>query len=145
MRLITGPSHPFCSGADPNKDAELRLSSFKGILRLVESFGVVEVRGRSKELASENSIFGSAPGVIAAANETASADPRHFQEGKQLLTEREKVAGEGCRYLGYGLMETFGSKVRKTVEGQLIKSCIIAPYQFTVSCLCRMSMSSRLS
>lgn len=23
----------FCSGADPNKDAELRLSSFKGILR----------------------------------------------------------------------------------------------------------------
>lgn len=131
----------FCSGADPNKDAELRLSSFKGILRFWwRALAWSKYGGDLSRIGErENSIFGSASGGQSRLlMRLASADRAViFREGKQLLTEREKVVGEGCRYLGYGLMETFGSKVRKTVEGQLIKSCIIAPYQFTVSCLCR--------
>ena len=42
------------------------------------------------------------------------------------------AVGEGARYLGYGLMEAFGSRKKGTKAGQLTRACLGAPFEFTV-------------
>lgn len=44
---------------------------------------------------------------------------------------------DAARYLGYGLMEAFPSKVKNTQAGQLVRACIDEGQSFEVKLLCR--------
>lgn len=128
---ITTPM--FLAGAD-QRQAELRLPSFKGALRFwwrslmwrkVKDCG--ELRGR------EAALFGSAEPntgqskvrLQLVSQELESVVPaRDVFEGGRLL---------GAHYLGYGVMEAFASKRKGTKAGELTRS-MIPGGSFTVAC-----------
>jgi len=45
--------------------------------------------------------------------------------------------GEGARYLGYGVMEAFGSATKNTKAGQLTRACLRPGFEFDVTLLYR--------
>jgi len=47
-----------------------------------------------------------------------------------------KPVGDGARYLGYGVMEAYGSVKRGTKAGQLTRACLSTPFRFTVRLRC---------
>ncbi|HPZ55445.1 MAG TPA: type III-B CRISPR module RAMP protein Cmr1 [Bacillota bacterium] len=126
----------FCVGADETS-AEVRLPSFKGVLRFWwRALAWSKYGGDLNTIAKqEDHIFGStSTGQSRLLMRLASVEqPKVLGIKEQLVTDRGVVVGEGCRYLGYGLMST----KNKTKVGQLNKPCVVAPYHFTVSFLCR--------
>lgn len=134
----------FCGGADPDKKpAELRLPSFKGVLRywwraLAWSRYGQDLQAIQEE---EDALFGAA--AVGQSRVSMRLLPQNSIEQQRLskdevLTIRHNriskgvVVGEGARYLGYGVMEAFKSDKRQTKAGQLTRACLRAPLKFTV-------------
>lgn len=126
----------FGGGADPDRP-ELRLPSFKGVLRFWwRALAWSRLGGDLGAIKSEeDALFGSAGsgrGLMAMRlmapdnlNRTASGDILKVRD-------RSGTVGEGARYLGYGVMEAFASRSRETVAGQLTRACLAAPFEFEV-------------
>ena len=123
----------FCGGAEPGKSAELRLASFKGVLRfwwraLAWSRCGGDLEGIRKR---EDALFGSAGGGQSRVSMRLNPDcaPQTIHADKVLTVSQANgsTVGEGARYLGYGVMTTFGSQ-----RGQLTRACLRSPFEFTV-------------
>ena len=133
----------FCGGAEPDKRAELRPSSFKGVLRfwwralawsrLGGDFGQIKQQ--------EDALFGSADGGQSSVSMRFVPGPkRESVAAREVLTVSQSGGGpigEGARYLGYGVMEAFGSRKKGTKAGELTRACLRSPFEFTVRMLVR--------
>ena len=122
----------FCGGANPGH-AELRVPSFKGALRFwwralawSRQDGDLEMIRRE-----EDKLFGSASGGQSRVSMslTEPIETRPLAAGK-VLEDAGNVVGEGARYLGYGVMETFRRRDRRA--GELIRACLLAPFDLTI-------------
>ena len=127
----------FCAGATPSH-AEVRAPSFKGVLRFWwRALAWSRLRGDLKAIKKEeDKLFGSAGGGRSKVSMRVNMDGRQrtIRENTVLTVSEEKssVVGEGARYLGYGVMEAFPSKTKNTKAGQLTRSCVRAPFDFTI-------------
>ena len=127
----------FCSGADQEHHPELRLPSFKGVLRYWwRALAWSRYEGDLKEIQyQEDTLFGSASGGQARVIMRLKGDAKERktrEKGLVLETaDKKSVVGPGARYLGYGVMEAFGSRKKDTKDGQLTRPCLL-PFQFTV-------------
>ena len=127
----------FCAGVD-GKSAELRLPSFKGVLRFWwRALAWSQYRGDLAAIRNkENALFGStstgqAQVLMRLSPESDSPKPVCVDEVLTIPATNQPV-GEGARYLGYGVMEAFPSAKRGTKAGQLTCACLAAPFDFTV-------------
>lgn len=127
----------FCGGADP-KVAELRLPSFKGVLRFwwralawSRCNGDLAVIQQQEDL-----LFGSTrTGQAQVLMRLGSHSPLDTVMKDAVLTVARgdrQVVGMGARYLGYGLMAAFASARTNTQAGQLTRAALQAPLEFTV-------------
>lgn len=129
----------FCAAVDQKDASELRLPSFKGVIRywwrtLAWSrydgdFGVLRQR--------EDRLFGSPNGGqsrVLLLRLTPATETETVASGTVLSVSAtsRRVVGDGARYLGYGLMESFGSSRKATRAGQLQRACLRSPFDFTV-------------
>ena len=124
----------FCAGAEPEQ-AELRLPSFKGVLRFWwRALAWSRLDGNLDAIREqEDCLFGSAGGGQSRLSMHLSVDAEPETAGVDTVLEvAGNVVGEGARYLGYGVMEAFPSRQRGTRAGQLIRPCLRAPLDFTV-------------
>lgn len=123
----------FCAGANPEGPPELRLPSFKGVLRYwwralawAEYAGDLHVIRQQEDL-----LFGSAGGGQSRVSMrlTQDSNPAAASRGEVLTVSQtnKNVVGDGARYLGYGVMKAFGIN-----GGQLTRACLRAPLDFTV-------------
>ena len=129
----------FCAGADQDGLPELRVPSFKGVLRywwraLAWSRCCADLKRIQQQ---EDHLFGSAGGGQSRVSfrlVPETSERRSAAEGDVLTVSdtSTKAVGEGARYLGYGLMEPFGSKNKGTKSGQLLRACLHAPFDFTI-------------
>lgn len=121
----------FCSGSDPDK-AEVRLPSFKGVLRWWwRALAWARYRGNLDQIHdAEAALFGSAGGGQSrVAMRLGKAKPPGALPSKELLRLPDRrVVGEGARYLGYGVMEAFGSAKKGVAAGELTRACLPAPF-----------------
>ena len=132
----------FCGGADLDRPdcAELRLPSFKGVLRFWwRALAWPRLDGDLVEIRrQEDALFGSTgAGQSRVSMRLArKSDPQVIRKGGLLTFSepggRVRVIGEGARYLGYGVMEAFASKNKGTKAGELTRACLRAPFDFTV-------------
>ena len=124
----------FCAGSDGERP-EFRLPSFKGVLRF---WWRALAWSRCHDLESlqseEDYLFGSSRnGQSRVSMRVArSSVPQSIRKDDVLGKLNGDVVGHGARYLGYGVMEAFGSRNRNTQEGQLIRACLRAPFEVTV-------------
>jgi len=128
----------FGGGAFPEKTAEIRLPSFKGVLLWTwralawrKYTGLAEIKKRQAAL------FGSAEegrGKVTM-RLVSSASPRKLAP-KSILKHDNKVVGEGARYLAYGVAEAYASKKKNTQDGQLTRACLLAPFEIKVKLRC---------
>ena len=140
----------FCGGADPNRSAEVRLPSFKGVLRFWwralawgRLGGGLNERELEKIRKREATLFGSADGgqsrvlmrlggvpkpTVVRAGSVLGRDGKEVPSG----TSHTDRVGRGARYLGYGVMGAFGQRA-----GKLGRPCVVAPFEFTVQMRCR--------
>ncbi len=115
---------------------ELRLASFKGVLRFWwRVLAWSRCGGNLAVIRSEEDfLFGSSDGgqsrvSMRLAERTPSPEP--VTVGEVLRVPRAgRAVGPGARYLGYGVMESFDGK--NTVAGRLTRACLQAPFRFTV-------------
>lgn len=125
----------FCAGADP-AGAELRLPSFKGVLRFWwRASAWSRLHGDLERIRQEeDALFGStASGQSPLSMRLASGSTHSIaRKGEVLTLPGGGVVGEGARYLGYGVMEAFASKKKGTHAGELTRACLRAPVDFTV-------------
>ena len=128
----------FCGGADPVERAELRLPSFKGVLRFWwRALAWSRLDGDLGRIRrEEDALFGSAGGGqsrVLMRLESAPA-PRIVRKRKKLTVSHaeRRVVGEGARYLGYGVMEAFASRKKGTEAGEVTRACLQSPFEFTV-------------
>lgn len=125
----------FCAGADQQR-AEIRLPSFKGVLRFWwRALAWSRLNGNLKKIQQEeNMLFGSADGGQSRVSmHLALVSDSQMVSKDTVLTVSEtngRVVGEGARYLGYGIMEAFDGK--KTRAGRLTRACLREPIDFTV-------------
>lgn len=126
----------FCGGASGEK-AELRLPSFKGVLRYWwRALAWSKYDGDLAKIAEkEDALFGSAGGgqsrVSMRLESLARAEIR--QAGKVLqVPGTNQPVGDGARYLGYGVMEAFASRKKGTDAGQLTRNCLDGGFDFTI-------------
>lgn len=130
----------FCGGADLRRadSAELRLPSFKGVLRFWwRALAWSRLDGDLDEIRRrEDALFGSAEeGQSRVSMRLATASCPPIVRKGELLTFPKPVGGvvgEGARYLGYGVMEAFASRNKGTRAGELTRACLLAPIDFTV-------------
>ena len=133
----------FCGGAEPDKRAELRPSSFKGVLRFwwraLAWSRLGGDLGQIKE--KEVALFGSADGGQSSVSMRFVPGPKRERvaAGEVLTVSRSGGGpiGEGARYLGFGVMEAFGSRRKGTKAGELTRPCLRSPFEFTVRMLVR--------
>ena len=127
----------FCAGADP-KHAEVRLPSFKGVLRFWwRALAWSRLHGDLKAIQQEEDyLFGSAGGGQGRVSMRLALDsvPLTVRQGEVLTLSQTDggIVGEGARYLGYGVMEAFASRNRGSSAGELTRACLRAPIDFTV-------------
>lgn len=126
----------FCGGAN-QQEAELRLSSFKGVLRFWwRALAWARLKGDLTAIKrEEDALFGSAGGGQARVlmRLDAVCRPEIIPVDEILTTpSRQGKLGEGARYLGYGVMHAFDSRKSGVKEGQLTRACLRAPFRFTV-------------
>lgn len=123
----------FISGADQSK-AELRVPSIKGALRFWwRALAWGRLGDLQKICEEEARLFGSADTGQAAVMMKLSeqSSPKPLEKG-EILKDGGKVVGEGARYLGYGVMEAFPRRQKGIEAGQLIRPCLLLPFEFTV-------------
>lgn len=122
----------FCRGADPDS-AELRVPSFKGVLRFWwRALAWSQCRGDLKAIQkNENALFGSTNtgrSQVPIRLVLAADLPEPIAVGEALkVPGTNQTVGMGVRYLGHGVMTPFGAKA-----GQLTRACLAAPFEFTV-------------
>ena len=122
----------FCGGADP-KVGELRLPSFKGVLRFWwRAMAWSRCAGDLAQIRQEEEeLFGSTrTGQAQVLMRLGSQPPSDTLEKDDRLTVARgdrQVVGMGARYLGYGLMGAYGANA-----GVLSRGCVLAPLEFTV-------------
>ncbi len=122
----------FCAGTAPNRP-ELRLSSFKGVLRFWwRALAWSQYHGNLKKIqAQEDCLFGSAGGgqsrVSLRLKPVNQPQPVFKDSVLRISQNNKRTVGEGARYLGYGVMGAFGAKA-----GRLERACLSAPFDFTV-------------
>ena len=131
----------FCSGADQTK-AELRLPSFKGVLRFWwRALAWSRCKGDIEEVGKqEDKLFGSATTGQSRMSMRLEVKhrPSEVSTGRVLTVSARntRVVGEGARYLGYGVMAAFASHKQGTEAGELSRPCLRpsrnAPFEFTV-------------
>ena len=122
----------FCGGADP-KVGELRLPSFKGVLRFWwRAMAWSRCAGDLAQIRQEEEeLFGSTrtgqAQVLMRLGPHTQLYP--ISEGKELMEARggNQMVRIGARYLGYGLIKAFGAQA-----GQLSRGALLAPLEFTV-------------
>ena len=132
--LVTTPL--FCKGVD-DKCPELRLPSFKGVLRFWwRTLAWSRLGGNLAAIRQEEDLlFGSAGGGQSrlAMRMQAPVDAAKVGLGAILkVPGRNQTVGEGARYLGYGVMEAFNRRDRGMEAGQLTRACLAAPFEFGV-------------
>lgn len=71
---------------------------------------------------------------------STNAEPTVCCPPHQLMDESREV-GEGARYFGYGVMEAFANRNKGTKAAQLTRSCLLAPFSFTVELLFKPGVS----
>ena len=126
----------FCGGAN-QQAAELRLPSFKGVLRFWwRALAWSRLKGDLTAIKrEEDALFGSAGGGQARVSMRldTTCRPETIPVDKILtIPSRKGTVGEGARYLGYGVMHAFPSRKSGTKAGQLTRACLRAPFRFTV-------------
>ncbi len=126
----------FCGGAN-QQAAELRLPSFKGVLRFWwRALAWSRLQGDLTAIKSEeDAIFGSADGGQARVSmrlDTACRPETIPVDEILTIPSRKGKVGEGARYLGYGVMHAFDSRKRGDKAGQLTRACLRAPFSFAV-------------
>lgn len=125
----------FCAGTSPERP-EFRLPSFKGVLRFWwRALAWSRCGGDLKAIQNEEAaLFGSSEGGRSrvSMHVARTSEPRVIRKGQVLRQADGRDVGHGARYLGYGVMEAFGSRNRNTRSGQLIRACIRAPFEVTV-------------
>ena len=122
----------FCGGANPNH-TELRVPSFKGALRFwwralawARQDGDLDMIRRE-----EDKLFGSSSGGQSRVSMSLSEPiETRVLAARKVLEDAGHVVGEGARYLGYGVMETFQRRDRRA--GELIRACLLAPFDLTI-------------
>ena len=132
----------FCAGAD-FAHPELRIASFKGVLRFWwRALAWPRYDGDLDRIQQrEGCIFGSVnQGQSRVFMRLAATNgaPKICQNGWRLtvVADSDETVGTGARYLGYGVMEAFSSRKRGVEAGQLKRSCLQAPFEFTVQLRC---------
>ncbi len=129
----------FMAGADQNS-AELRLPSFKGVLRFWwRALAWPRMEGDLEAIRQEEAwVFGSSDG--GQSHVILSMAPRRqpgvLRKGAKLM-DGARVVGEGSRYLGYGLMHAFSSKKTGVEAGELTRPCLPQGFGFNVTLLLR--------
>ena len=120
----------FCAGANPGK-AELRLPSFKGVLRFWwRALAWSRLDGNLEEIRrQEDALFGSTGEGQSRVSMRLAIDPNPPRvRTDEVLTVSEsdgRVVGEGARYLGYGVMHAFASRKTNTKAGQLTRPAFV--------------------
>lgn len=117
----------FCGGAFPKQSAELRLSSYKGVLRWFwRAISWARCDGDLRAIQSaEDKLFGSSrtgQGRVTMRLVPMATQPLVWPAEtllRQSSASNSRMVGEGVRYLGYGVVEAFGPKA-----GQLTRACI---------------------
>lgn len=135
----------FCGGADPKRTAELRLPSFKGALKFWwRALAWGRLGGSLRKIQQEEArLFGSADGGQSRVVMRLGDIPRVDRIDSKRILDRSghaphpaprggAIIGMGARYLGYGVMGAFGANA-----GKLERSCLAAPFGFTVHMRCR--------
>ncbi len=121
----------FCAGANPQR-AELRLPSFKGVLRFWwRALAWSRFDGNLEEIQrQEDRLFGSASGGQSRVLMRLAPGAQRVDKGDVLKVSQRSgsTVGQGAHYLGYGVMEAFGSKKK----GTHTRACLRAPFEFTV-------------
>src|ERR1043165_5162773 len=131
----------FCGGADPTVP-EVRLPSFKGVLRWYWRTAVWAEMGGTLELIqqAEQTLFGSpggGQGKVCMRWARGMVTRPALAKGNVLKDGLGRAIGPGARYLGYGVMEAFGSRAKETVDGQLIRGCVMPPLALVIELRCR--------
>ena len=149
--LVTTPM--FCGSAAPAR-AELRLPSFKSVLRFWwRALAWSRLNGDLDAIKrEEDALFGSTERgqsrVLMRLQNAPEAQTLNPGEVLTISAHDSRVVGEGARYLGYGVMEAFASRNRGTQVGQLIRACLRAPFEapfeFTVRMRCRRMTKGQL-
>ena len=119
----------FCGGARPST-AELRLPSFKGVLRWWwRALAWSKCEGDLCRVKSaEDELFGSARrGQGKIVMRLLPSNPPPMIKEDDVLTLNGQVVGEGARYLGYGVMGAFGQNA-----GKLTRGCLKAPFDLKI-------------
>ena len=128
----------FCGGADPERRAELRLPSFKGVLRFWwRALAWTRLDGDLGRIRrEEDALFGSAGGGQSRVLMRLAHDSnlQTVKKGEVLTAYQEgrEPVGEGARYLGYGVMEAFANRRKDSRAGELTRACLRSPFEFTV-------------
>lgn len=127
----------FCAGTNREERPEFRLPSFKGVLRFWwRALAWSRCGGDLAAIQSkEAALFGSSGGGRSRVSMQVvrTSEPQVIRKDQVLRqADGRDVVGHGARYLGYGVMEAFGSWNRNTRSGQLIRACIRAPFDVTV-------------
>lgn len=124
----------FGGGADlVSSPSEIRGPSFKGVLRWWwRALAWSHYKGQiAKVKAAEDRVFGSASGGSGTGRSRVllrilpDGELQTLSAGKTLRDENNDVVGPGARYLGYGVVEAVASRKRNTVEGELLRPCIV--------------------
>ena len=126
----------FCRGAN-QREAELRLPSFKGVLRFWwRALAWSRLKGDLMAIKrEEDALFGSAIGGQARVSmrlDTVNRPETIPVDEILTIPSRKEKVGEGARYLGYGVMHAFDSWKSGAKAGELTRACLRAPFRFTV-------------
>ena len=120
----------FMSGFERSQ-AELREASIKGVLRFWwRALALGRLKSVEEVKKRENQIFGSSETGQSNIQLMLSLPERieTIEMGRILEYDNNGgVAGPGARYLGYGVIEAFGSAKKRTKAGEVIRPCIKAP------------------
>jgi CRISPR-associated protein Cmr1 len=131
----------FCGGADPT-ESELRLPSFKGVLRWYWRAAVWAQMGGVLDTIqqAEQTLFGSpggGQGKVCMRWAPGMVTRPQLAKDSVLKDGRGETVGAGARYLGYGVMEAFGRRAKGTKDGQLIRGCMMPPLALAIELRCR--------
>lgn len=133
---LTTPA--FVGGADNGREADLRPPTIKAQLRFWwRAIMWARLGGDMNALQErEDALFGSIRkgGQAAFLMEVRPLEQvQTHREGNTLTYETSaRAVDAGARYLGYGVMEAFGSRNKGTSAGQLTRPALRTPLKFTV-------------
>lgn len=128
----------FLGGADNTNTAEIRAFSVRGVLRfwwraLAWCRHADDIKAMHEE---ESRLFGSADQNFGQGAFLMKLD---VLSGGETIEKRKVPFGlekmDGARYLGYGIIEAFGSRKKQTSAGELLRPCIAPPTIFEMQLL----------